>query len=672
MDELSAQNSWLDISPAGWTAPLAAELTGCIDDHAWIAVAATATRAEDVEAQLILLAAGIASSWRRIDDLERGADGTDVEELIKEAKDTRFQLWELHDKARTWQELRRSQRSPAAQTETTSPADNDEDVEASWQFDGDDDDDDDKDNHNAAEASTEEAASLSSLPDFLDTPILQLAFNAAAEADFVLLRGLFKRHASDLSSYRLAILDRIPLFAEVEDYLDLLPQVDTTSDTERINLGDPWPATRDTGVSQPGPSPRTAQQISDWYKKRVEAIDSSSGRVDNCLALIQHGASQGVPGLDAIGEELSLLSKLVYASHGSEEWTWARWRTSSPAEIVDAYLIGSTPDSIVSDIKRMALPYLFVVESQKERAGTPDATLHERLLHEWLLKASSAKLQVVASVFESSKPNLRPAQRIIRDDLQLVRLALAVAYGYRGTSHWETLAAIFDCLPALEDASTPDPNEQTLIRLVSGSSFNAADLYTELASWSTSGLSQALDEFDAHLEGAEIFARWHAARPLSFFVTLSADSKQQRMWADRLARTAASGSVGGVGADFEYEDEWISLLDDLCKLSAGGKADAVNGPVLGSLSQNEMTRIFFSGLLSSGSKRFSVMLNCMYADPANAEFDLAKSLFNPSSGERPLDPAAEQELVLAASREFYDNAETANLHSGNMKLAFDW
>jgi hypothetical protein len=55
-----------------------------------------------------------------------------------------------------------------------------------------------------------------------------------------------------------------------------------------------------------------------------------------------------------------------------------------------------------------------------------------------------------------------------------------------------------------------------------------------------------------------------------------------------------------------------------------------------------------------------------------AEFDLAKSLFNPSSGERPLDPAAEQELVLAASREFYDNAETANLHSGNMKLAFDW
>lgn len=28
--------------------------------------------------------------------------------------------------------------------------------------------------------------------------------------------------------------------------------------------------------------------------------------------------------------------------------------------------------------------------------------------------------------------------------------------------------------------------------------------------------------------------------------------------------------------------------------------------------------------------------------------------------------------MLAASREFYDNAETGNLHSGNMKLAFEW
>ena len=51
---------------------------------------------------------------------------------------------------------------------------------------------------------------------------------------------------------------------------------------------------------------------------------------------------------------------------------------------------------------------------------------------------------------------------------------------------------------------------------------------------------------------------------------------------------------------------------------------------------------------------------------------MAKSLFSSSSGEQPLDASTQQELVLAASREFYDNAESGNLHSGNMKLAFEW
>lgn len=38
----------------------------------------------------------------------------------------------------------------------------------------------------------------------------------------------------------------------------------------------------------------------------------------------------------------------------------------------------------------------------------------------------------------------------------------------------------------------------------------------------------------------------------------------------------------------------------------------------------------------------------------------------------PLDRSSIEELVLAASREFYDNAETGNLHSGEMKQAYGW
>lgn len=38
----------------------------------------------------------------------------------------------------------------------------------------------------------------------------------------------------------------------------------------------------------------------------------------------------------------------------------------------------------------------------------------------------------------------------------------------------------------------------------------------------------------------------------------------------------------------------------------------------------------------------------------------------------PLDHDSVEDLVLAASREFYDNAETGNLHSGEMKQAYSW
>jgi hypothetical protein len=38
----------------------------------------------------------------------------------------------------------------------------------------------------------------------------------------------------------------------------------------------------------------------------------------------------------------------------------------------------------------------------------------------------------------------------------------------------------------------------------------------------------------------------------------------------------------------------------------------------------------------------------------------------------PLDRQTIEALVLAASVEFYENAETGNLHEGGMKLAYSW
>ena len=45
---------------------------------------------------------------------------------------------------------------------------------------------------------------------------------------------------------------------------------------------------------------------------------SVSGMVDQALSLVQHAASQGVPGLDEIAEDLLLFSRLVYDASGSD------------------------------------------------------------------------------------------------------------------------------------------------------------------------------------------------------------------------------------------------------------------------------------------------------------------------------------------------------------------
>ena len=54
-----------------------------------------------------------------------------------------------------------------------------------------------------------------------------------------------------------------------------------------------------------------------------------------------------------------------------------------------------------------------------------------------------------------------------------------------------------------------------------------------------------------------------------------------------------------------------------------------------------------------------------------AEFEVAKKfLTNPNI--RKLSPKVVEGLCLSVSREFYDNSNSGNLNTGDMKLAYDW
>jgi hypothetical protein len=537
----------------------------------------------------------------------------------------------------------------------------------------------------AASGSTEPQVMLST---FLTGGLLRISCLLASQQWFGALRVLFQRHGPYLWAYRFTILESIPEHAHPSKYLHLLPTFDPITNAEQTLVSDPWRPELDwtetlqaqaavevsgvpLGVEFPSEhipdeltsqhEPLTTTELTNWYQRRVNGIISTTGMVDIALSTIQHGASQGLPGLDELGEELSLLSRLVYdAPKGDElddeadDWTLSRWKRMDPPAVIRAYLAHSTPDSLAKDITRLVMPYLFVLESRAERAGAPDPGLPNRLLYDYIL---SAPLEMAAVVFEASKPTLPPAQRIIRNDEEVARLALACLYGSDSLTEWPTMSRIFECMPVWdisgEDESDEDAAETTIVSLgayvtpsTNQSSCSASDLLLFFNPLPMASLSRALDILDVHLESGEILSRWSVPAPLRWFLQSHNDATTQRAWANRMARRA-----GGSTDKLNTIEDWEWLLEDMLKL-CGTSENGLKG-AFGLLPRDEIVRIFFSGLLSTG------------------KFSVAKELLRSSKTNLELDSAVIEDICLTCSREFYDNASSGNSKFGEMKLAYE-
>ncbi|KAG8685335.1 hypothetical protein FRC09_014803, partial [Ceratobasidium sp. 395] len=525
-----------------------------------------------------------------------------------------------------------------------------------------------------------------SLVDFLTTDIVYTSLLFASTQRFSALKVLFTRHLADLFPFRLLILESIPAHVSPTEYIDLLPSCNYSTMQEETRLSQPWRDTIDW-VEQPnvqaalaetgaqdfpqfdaigaGERPKEgvqdelldAEELAGWFKRRVKAIDEL-GLVDVALEFVQHAAALAVTGLDAEGEELSLLARLVYDvpvpenKSGDEDWTLDKWRGMDPAAVIRAYLKYSTPTTIAADIRRLVTPYLFVLDARRQREQNIPSELaqnpSDELLYGWLLGAS---LELAAAVFVASKADLPAPQRVIQKDEDLARLALACLYGSNALDAWPTMSSIFECLPAWEisDSDTDDPDaDEADTTLASLAAFVTpttarpttapADLYAFFRPLPARALSRALDILDVHLESGEVLARWGVPAPLRWFVQSAKDPKLQRSWATRMARRS-----GGDGGEL--------LLDDMIKLSGGSLGDLRGA--FGMLKRDEVVKIFFEGLLSAG------------------RFEQAHTMLNPRGVPPPLSSDAVESLCLAVSREFYDNASSGNIHSGDMKLAYD-
>ncbi|KAF9475621.1 Sec39-domain-containing protein [Pholiota conissans] len=524
-----------------------------------------------------------------------------------------------------------------------------------------------------------------SFADFLQNDLLWSACELAALEAFDSLRILQQKHNAELWPARFKIQSCIPEHAHPSDSSNTFPSLDPSLNRETVSIAAKWrdqpdfselplvqEALKGSGIPLPSISdsekklaftpildPLTADELSAWYKDRVQSVISSTGMIDIALALVQHAASQGIPALDELGEELSLLAKLVYDAPQSniinEDWTLDSWYSMDPTSVVHAYLAHASPEVLPHCISHLVMPYLYVLEAKAERIGKPDPALATRILYEYILTTS---LENVAAIFEASKPTLPYGQRIISNDEDMVRVALACLYSSDILDQWTTMSGIFECLPVWnvpqdEENDIGEAGDTTITSLgvfVTPSTnqppCTAMDLMVFLQPLHLPSLSRLLDILDVHLESGEILSRWSVAAPLRWFLQSSDNIREQRAWANRMARRA-----GEKDDKLQGLDDWEWLLQDMLKLTGNGESSARSAFCL--LSREEVSSIFLTGLLTSDN------------------FEIAKLMLYGHHHKLKLSQQTVEAVCLAASREFYDNASSGNYKIGDMKLAYE-
>jgi len=491
--------------------------------------------------------------------------------------------------------------------------------------------------------SLEDKSPILPLPEFLTDDLLITALSLAAQEQFSALGVLVARHGTGLFPHRFVILGSIPEHTSPSNYRQILPSYDPSQDSEQRWTSNPsrpdadWTHNSDVqfALEQAGVKPFPFQEpipgaveiplsspaLLQWYRDRIDRIISRTGIIDTALVLTQHGASSGLSGLDEIGEDLSLLSRLIYDAPRppaeDDNHTLSGWSKMSPSEVIRSYLSYSTPAIIVKNIQRLVIPYLFVLESRAERSGHPDPSLQNRLLYEYIV---NAPLETAAPIFEASKPILPVVERLIKDDEDVARVALALLYGSNSLDEWATMSRIFECMPAWDsgyvaDAGEEDEADTTIASLgafVTPSTaqprVTASDLLLFFQPLHASSISRALDVLDVHLESGEILSRWNVPARLRWFLQSANDGNEQRSWARRMARRA-----GGPSDEPDSPEEYEWLLDDMIKLSNTSE----NGlrSAFGLIPTDEVISIFLSGLLNSGSECTCSVNICVELSP---------------------------------------------------------
>ncbi|RKO90215.1 secretory pathway protein Sec39-domain-containing protein, partial [Blyttiomyces helicus] len=482
---------------------------------------------------------------------------------------------------------------------------------------------------------------------FRDSDLVAQGVDYAITENLLALEQLFTRHGPEVLPFRLSILSHLPDTADPSHYKHLLPIVSVRSGVEA-----PWPAIpwrksdwtesqtvkefvgwvddddEDSDPLPPGverrayPAPHAV--IAEWYASRAREIEALSGQVDLALHLVRLGISNNVTGLDDLHEDLATLSALVYecyapTSKAAIDVSLEALRAMSEAETLRLMLAESDPSRIVRDIRQFVVPYLDRLARRRERQtdfsdwDDTDAAARDprTLLYTEILAMAPDRLEWVANILEASRPSAHPSDPIVTSPPTLASLIVESVYTCERTDLLHVQRRLHGCLPVL-DAFPPE-------------------------------LRARAARLEVHIAAAEILARYSLPRSVAWIRDVEASVDMQKALVVLIARRAV-GEGNGVDR-FENREDWEALLEHMLELHHSG--------VVAAVPKREVYREFLAVAIGDGC------------------FELAKHVMQPTRSLPPLPMEVCERIVLDASRDFFDNAESGDITSGYMKMAYD-
>ena len=481
--------------------------------------------------------------------------------------------------------------------------------------------------------------------EFRDCNLIAQAIEYATNENATALRALFVHHGAVVLPYRFDILAAIPETAEPSQFdlpqqrLQEQQQGDDHEDGNEGRIGgeeeewiiqQPWrneldvsetmrdiieiPTTEHAAynawigqqVNRCEYPTNSKNKVAQWYVDRSSAADSI-GLASQALEWIRYARLMDVTGLDKQETQLDWLCKYVYSTmdhHHHDNDADPRddivdldtFKTKITSyEVVDTLLKQTDATRIIDDMRQLVLPWLSVCNDivNQEQEDEENESV-DMILYRWLLDtADRGHFDWCCLVFEHSKPTLPDNERIIKNDENLARLALAMLYTTSGSI--DTQLRTFVSLPEWEfDDDNDEKNQDTKEKYTDMGSLLALTetplgLFTVLQEVGSYGLTQMLDTLHLHLQWAEVLARYHAGVSLGWYLEHHSLDTQRQMCV-RLASQAGS-------AHLDDDDEWRELLEEMMGLQGeNGKG------VFPDLSRTEIFETFFSSVLRCGRK----------------------------------------------------------------------